>query len=194
MSQKTAKARYGAVIANQLRHPLKLRLLLSVAIIGGWYFLFFSPLSEKTTAATAKIALERKRIAVARQIEQTKKSIGPDQARIPAGADANELMRHLITHMRSSPLKLLDLKPEKPKDLGPFETIGLKLILEGTFVEIDEFLKWVETDRRLLRIDAIKLDPLAKDATRLTAQVVLLSLTEKSAPTPSAKPDAGKQR
>jgi Tfp pilus assembly protein PilO len=194
MNQKPAKASYKEVIVKQLRQPLKLRLLISVGIMVAWYALFFSPLSDETTAATARITRERARVATARQIDQLKKSIAPFHGRVLVGADINELMRYVIAQMRSSPLKLLDLKPEKSKDLGPFETFGLKLTLEGTYAEIDEFLKWVETDERLLRVDAIKLDPLAKDPTRLTAQVVLLILAEKASPPAKAKPEVGKKK
>ena len=54
-------------------------------------------------------------------------------------------MRRVIGHLRSSPLKLIDLKPDAPKDLGPYETIGIQFALEGQFDEIDAFLSWVET-------------------------------------------------
>ena len=120
--------------------------------------------------------------------------MAPYKGRVHAGNDINELMQHVIAHMRSSPLKLLDLKPEKPKDLGPYETLGLKLTLEGHFAEFDEFLKWVETDQRLLRIDTIKLDPVATDPSRIAGQVVLLSLGEKSASIAKAKPEAAKKQ
>ncbi len=65
--------------------------------------------------------------------------------------------------------------------------------MEGAFTEIDEFLRWVETDERLLRVDAIKLDPVAKDPKRLTAQLILLSLGEKVAPPAKSKPEPGKK-
>ncbi len=47
MDEKKAKTDYKQVILEQLRQPLKLRLLLCLAIIAGWYVLFFSPLSEQ---------------------------------------------------------------------------------------------------------------------------------------------------
>jgi len=189
MNEKQAKTDYKQVILNQIRQPLKLRLLLCFAIIAGWYFLFFSPLSEETTAATAKTLTERKRVATARQIEQLKKAMAPYKDRVHAGTDIHELMQHVIAHMRSSPLKLLDLKPEKPKVLGPYETLGLKLTLEGSFAGFDEFLNWAEADQRLLRIEMIKLEPLFKDPGQLAAQVVLLSLSENSSSTAKAKPE-----
>jgi Tfp pilus assembly protein PilO len=194
MNQKTEKTDYKKLVLNQLRHPLKLRLLLCVGSMAAWYVVFFSSLSDDTAAATARISRERARVATARQIEQLKKSMAPFKGRVLAGADISELMNHVIIHMRTSPLKLLDLKPEKSKDLGPFEALGLKLALEGRYSEIDDFLKWVETDQRLLRIDAIKLDPLAKDPSRLTAQVVLVSLAEKAVATPKAKTEVDKKR
>jgi Tfp pilus assembly protein PilO len=193
MNQKPAKTDYKQAILRQLRQPLKLRLLLCVVVITLWYVLFFSPLSEQTAATTAKIITERKRVATAREIDQLKKAMAPFKGRVPAGSDANELMRHVIAQIRSSPLKLLDLKPEKSKDLGPYEAISLKLTLEGRFPEIDEFLRRVEIDERLLRIDAIKLDPVAKDPGRLTAQVSLVGLGEKTAPTAKAKSEPAKK-
>jgi Tfp pilus assembly protein PilO len=193
MNEKQAKTDYKQVILNQIRQPLKLRLLLCSAIITGWYVLFFSPLSEQTIAAAAKIDAERKRVATARQIEQLKKAMAPYKGRVHAGTDIHELMQHVIAEMRSSPLKLLDLKPEKPKALGSYEALGLRLTLEGRFAEFDEFLRWVETDQRLLRIDSIKLDPLSTDPSRLMGQVVVLSLAEKSEPTVKAKPEVAKK-
>ena len=194
MNEKQAKTDYKQVILNQIRQPLKLRLLLCSAIITGWYVLFFSPLSEETTAATAQMVTERKRVATARQIEQLKKAMAPYKGRVHAGTDIHELMQHVIAHMRTSSLKLLDLKPEKSKVVGPYETMGLKLTLEGRFADGDEFLKWVETDQRLLRIESIKLDPVTKDPGQLAGQVVLLSLGEKSASTEKAKPEVAKKK
>ena len=194
MDEKRAKTDYKQVMLEQLRQPLKLRLLLCVAIIAGWYMLFFSPLSEQMDATKSRITKERKRAATASQIEKLKKAMVPYHGRIPAEAHVNELMQHVNAQIRLSPLKLLDLVPEKAKELGPYQTLGLKLTLEGRFTEIDEFLRWVETGQRLLRIDTIKLDPDNKDTARLEAQVILLSLVEKPAPTAKAKPEAGKKK
>ncbi len=118
----------------------------------------------------------------------------PYQGRIPAGADVNELMQHVDRPDTVVTAETARPEPEKAKDLGPYETLGLKLTLEGRFTEIDEFLKWVETDQRLLRIDTIKLDPDNKDPARLEAQVILLSLVEKPAANlRKPSPEAGKK-
>ncbi len=182
------------MILDQLQHPLKLRAILCLAILGAWYLLFFMPLGDQTQMTTARIARERKRIATAREIETLKKALAPHHGLIPAGANLNDLMRRVIDHLRSSPLKLIDLKPEAPKDLGPYETNGVQLALEGQFADIDAFLSWTETDESHLRVNAIKIDPNQQEAGRLKAQLTLLSLAEKPPAAAKTKPEAGKAK
>ncbi len=124
MNQKTAKTDYKEVILQQLRQPLKLRLLLCVAIIAGVVCPVLQPPERTDGRHHVQHQPGANRVATARQIDQLKKSMVPYQGRVPAGADVNELMRHVIAQMRTSPLKLLDLKPEKSKDLGPYRDAG----------------------------------------------------------------------
>lgn len=145
MSQQSAKTSPKQLILDQLRHPLKLRFIICLSMFAGWYFFFFVPLIEQTEMTSARMGREQKRIATAREIEQLKKDLAPYQGFIPAGANLSELMRQVIDHLRTSPLKLLDLKPGIAKDLGPYETIALQLALEGEFTELDAFLGWIET-------------------------------------------------
>ena len=46
MNDKPGKPDPRQLILKQLRHPLKLRLLLGLSMIAGWYLLFFMPLAE----------------------------------------------------------------------------------------------------------------------------------------------------
>jgi Tfp pilus assembly protein PilO len=192
MNKTAPKSSARDLILLQLRHPLKLRVIICLTTIGSWYFFFFMPLGDQIQVTTARVSRERKRVATAREIETLKKALAPYHVLIPAGADFNELMRHVIDHLRSSPLKLIDLKPEAPKDLGPYQTIGIQLALEGSFPDIDAFLSWVESGERHLRVDTIKLDPNQQVHGRLKAQLTLLSLAEKTPGTARTTPEAGK--
>jgi Tfp pilus assembly protein PilO len=194
MNQKSAKADPRQMILDQLHNPLKLRFILGLSMLGGWYFFFFMPLCEQTEVTAARIGRDLKRIATAKEIDRLKKNLAPYQGLVPAGANLNELMRQVIDHLRSSPLKLIDLKPGTSKELGPYETIGLQLALEGTFIEIDAFLGWIETDARHLRVDSIKIDPNPRVPGLLKAQIALLSLAEKPPAQPKAKPPSGERR
>ena len=65
--QKRFKSRYvsGCCWGN-LRHPIKLRLVLYLTILAAWYFLFYSPLSDEMAVTQARINKEQKRITTAR--------------------------------------------------------------------------------------------------------------------------------
>jgi Tfp pilus assembly protein PilO len=194
MNQTPQASGLSRAILKQLSHPLKLRLVLCVAMIVVWQALFFSPLSDSVSATTARIARERNRAATAREIEQLKKALVPHRDLIGTGDDVHELIRHVMGRIRSSPLRLVDLKPEKPKDLGPFEAIGLQLNIEGGYIEIDEFLGWAETNKRLLRVDAIRLTPHSRTPGRLTGTVTLVALADNGAPSAKTKATPGKTR
>ncbi len=192
MSNSSPKSNVHELVLTQLRNPLKLRLSICLTIIAVWYFSFFTPLVEKTQTTTARIARERKRIATAKEIETLKKALAPHHGFIPGGANLSELMRHVMDRLRSSPLKLVDLKPEAPKNLGPYDAIGVQLALEGDFSELSAFLSWVESDGRYLRVDSIKIDPNQRDPGHLKAQLKLLSLAEATPAASNAKPEQGK--
>ena len=129
-------------------------------------------------STSAQSDRELKRIATARQIEQLRKVLAPIQARIPAHSGQNEVIQYVLAHVRQSPLKLVDLRPMKTEDLGSYDAIGLRLTFEGTYEDLDNFLTWVENDRRMLRVDSLGIDP-QTEGTRLNVQLDLLSLAEK---------------
>ena len=84
----------------------------------------------------------------------------------------------MLEHIRQTSIKLVDLRPARIKDLGSFNNIGMRLQLEASYEELDDFLVWVENSTRLLRIDVLRIDP-GKGNTRLNVQLDLLSLAEK---------------
>lgn len=192
MSQTPAKNGFLGPILRQLGHPLKLRLALGTSMLTVWYSLYFSPLSERVAATTSRVKVERKRVSTAREIERLKKSLAPYRD-IAGSGDVHELMRRVMQRIRSSPLRLIDLKPERPKDLGPFEAIGLKLSLDGGFADVDEFLRWIETEKRLFRVDSLRLTPDARETGRLSAQLTLMALADRPVPAAKTKGEAPKK-
>ncbi|MGC8641550.1 MAG: GspMb/PilO family protein [Isosphaeraceae bacterium] len=195
MSNTSAQSASLDRIADSLRQPLRLRLVLCPVILGAWYFLFFSPLSDNMTATEARIGKERKRIAAARQVEQGRKALEVYKGRVPGNSDPNELMQFVMTRIRGSPLKLIDIKPARSKTLGPYDAIGLQLSLEGTYSEVHELLNWIHHEKRLLRVESLSLAPARvvstkhqeKGPVKLAIQLVLAGLMDR---TNSAKPPA----
>jgi hypothetical protein len=189
MNHATTKSTAIELFLQHLRQPFKLRMILCISLIGLWYSGVFVPTYEQTAMTSARITREHKRIATAKEIEALKKAVEPHHEIIRASADLNELMRHVIDHLRTSPLKLIDLKPEASKDLGAYQTIGVQLALEGQFAEIDTFLGWVESGQRPLRADSIKIDPSQKNSNSLKVQLTLVGLAEKTPNTAKTKPE-----
>ncbi len=193
MSATAPKVGLPKRILDQLRSPLKLRLVLCPVILGGWYFLFFSPLSDQMAATQASIDMERKRIDMASQLDETRKSLLPFKDRVPANSDVNELIQFVMARIRSSPLKLLDLKPEASRHFGPFESISLSLSIDGTFDQINDLLAGFHYERRLFRVESLSLAPGAgsmdkkegNGPSKLHLQLKLVCLMEK---TSSEKP------
>jgi Tfp pilus assembly protein PilO len=186
MGQTTSKTGIAGILLKQLSHPLKLRIALCVAVIAAWQALLIGPLDEGVATTVTRIGAERKRAETAREIERLKRGLQPYRDRLGAGEDEHELIRHLIARIRSSPLHLVDLAPQKAKSVGPFAAVSLQLRLEGTYHDIDEFLMWVENDKRLLRVDSIQLTPDTREEGRLGATILMVALLDQTAP-PAAK-------
>ncbi len=66
--------------------------------------------------------------------------------------------------------------------------------IEGTYADIDEFLGWAETHKRLLRVDSFRLTPNTRDPGRLLGNVTLVALTDKATPSAKTKSQPGKTR
>jgi hypothetical protein len=194
MSQTPSKSGVGGLLLKQLSHPLKLRLALCAALIVAWQALFVGPLDENVTATTTRIGAERKRGATAREIEKLRSALKPHNDLIGGGEDEHGLMQRVIARIRSSPLRLIDLKPDKPKESGPFQAIGLQLAIEGRYGDIDQFLGWAEAGSRLLRVDSIRLAPDSRDPGRLTANIILVALVDKAASAAKTKGVTGKAK
>ena len=190
MSDKTAGSSLERLILNQLRDPIRLRFALGAVLLSSWYFGFYGPTSDRMVRTAAQAESERKRAATAQQIDELRKTLAPFAERIPEHAGQNELVQYVMAHVRQSPVKLVDLKPTKTRELGPFDNIGLRLQFEASYEDLDAFLAWVENDHRLLRVDSLKVEP-SKEPALLNVQLDLLSLAEKDKSTLPGKPGAG---
>jgi Tfp pilus assembly protein PilO len=190
MSEKTSGSSLQRLVLNQLRDPIRLRFALGVLLLAAWYFGFYSPMCDRIVRNTALTESERRRAATAQQIEGLRKVLVPFTKRIPEHAGQNELVQYVMAHVRQSPVKLVDLKPTKTRELGPFDNIGLRLQFDASYEDLDAFLGWVENDHRLLRVDSLKVEP-TKDHALLNVQLDLLSLAEKEKNNLSERPGAG---
>lgn len=188
MEPKRSASALEQLMLAQVRDPLRLRFVLAAGILAAWYFSFYGPTQDQIATTLYQTAKERTRAATAGRIELLRETLDPFKKRIPEHSDPNELIQYVMAHCRQSPVKIIDLKPSKTLELGPFNSIGLRITLEATFVDLYQFLAWAENDQRLLRVESLKISP-KNESNLLHIELELLSLVEKEKPK-NAKPAA----
>jgi hypothetical protein len=84
-------------------------------------------------------------------------------------------VEYVLGGIRRFPVKLVSLESEPPTALGPFKVVMLKIALEGSFAELNGFLRWLDSNDRLFRVDSIKMEPDSK-RNRLTMHLTVRGL------------------
>jgi Tfp pilus assembly protein PilO len=165
-----------AKLIERMHDPLQLRAVLCVGLLVAWYALGYMPMRDRIALTTSKLERDRKRLALATEVEALRGQAAEFADRVPPRSDPNEFLQYVLAGVRSGPLKLVSLSPEKPKDAGPYQVASVRIDLEGKYKDVDSFLRWVENDKRLLRIDAVKVDPDSKDPDVLKVALTVLGL------------------
>jgi hypothetical protein len=161
----------SALVANLVRRlhdPSQLRWILTglVSALGG--LVVYLPLAGRADDSERKYAHEKKRLNLVKDIEHLRDDYKAIKQRIPAKSDASEWAAYLY-HMLSdedSPflkeckghLRLVDMNTSPVRNMAPYRLAYASLVLEGEYCDLDRFLRWLDTNERLLRVDNIKLE------------------------------------
>ena len=198
MEPEKKKPDLKARLVDRLHEPLPLRAALCLTLVLGWYYLGYTPMSARIVLTTSKLERDRKRLALATEVEALREVEAKFIDRLPPRSDPNEFLQYVLAGARSGSLKVVSLSPEKPKGAGPFEVATVRLELEGKYREVEAFLRWVETDKRLLRVDNLAITPDARDVETLKVQLSVLGLMGVEAPAagpaPARKPAGPKPK
>ena len=173
-AEKLGKAR--AKLLDRLHDPIQLRVFLVVALLLVWYGAVYMPKSGEVDETTRAMARDRKRLALATEIESLRAQVGRFQGRLPEKRDPNEWVQYVLGGIRRYPLKLVSLDPDELKDLGPFKLIVLRVELEGWYHDVDAFIRWLEANPRLFRVDIAALQPHRSGNGRLVMQLTVLGV------------------
>ena len=96
---------------------------------------------------------------------------------MPQQADTKEWVQYVLEGIRQLPLKLAKLDCREPKTVGPYRVIVLQIELEGRSSTWTRFLRWLESNRRLLRADDMTTRAAAQRKRAMTMQLTVLGLT-----------------
>jgi Tfp pilus assembly protein PilO len=145
------------IIIEQLHDPIKLRIVVVAVVLLAGYIGVYSPLSEKIHDKTKRIKRDTELLELAERVEGLQKQYSVVADRIPLQTDSKDWLQFMIEEMRGFSLRMSTLNCPDPVQIGPYKVFTIKMDLEGSFVELDRFLRWVETNKRILRIDEITL-------------------------------------
>jgi Tfp pilus assembly protein PilO len=161
---ETEERRTGlkARLLERLHDPLQLRIVVIGAVLLAGYGGVYTPLAAQVGETTRQITRERKMAELAEGIEQLQKRCTAFAKRLPQHTDGKDWVQYVHEGIRQFPLKLSKLDCLDPQQIGPYKAIVLQIELEGPFLDLDQFLRWLESNPRLLRTDFINITP-AKD-------------------------------
>ncbi len=149
-----------------LTHPVKLRVSIAVGLMLLWFLAVYQPLAARIEAASRRVQQERKRLDLGKEVEHLKREEARVRRLLPGEDDRDAWSQYLMAGLRRFPLRLLSLDPQPPADVGPYKAVALRLVVEGTFGDLERFLRWLETCDRLVRIDSLRLETSDADKTR----------------------------
>lgn len=171
------RANLKAGLIERLHDPLQLRICVVGVVLVLGYAIVYMPLGEQISRAALKQKRDRKLIELAGKIEALQTQYRTFEDRIPQQSDNKEWVQYMLDGVRRFPVKLsnLDCRPSKP--VGPYKAVILQMQLEGSFWDLDQFLRWIESNKRLMRADEIRLTPGRLDRGIITMNLTVLGLT-----------------
>jgi Tfp pilus assembly protein PilO len=155
---KQRRASWKSQLLKRLHDPLQLRILvIGTAVLVG-YTGFYMPLSERIAETKKRLEQEQKLETLAVNIERLQKQNAVFSKRL-APADAKEWVQYVHEGVRQYPLKLSKLDSLATKTIGPYKAMALHVEVQGSFFDLDQFLRWLESNQRLIRTDDISIGP-----------------------------------
>ena len=166
-----------AQLADRLRDPFRLRIVVTVCCLSIGYFAIYGPFRTKIAVAEQRLATEQARQQLYHDVEFLRAQVEMFEYRLPEGDDTNAWVQYVIDGIRQYPLKLVNLDSDQVRRVGPYRAVAMRIDLEGSMEDLDRLLYWLETDERLFRIESTKIEPASLDGRRRFMQITLLGLS-----------------
>lgn len=163
-------------LLEHLYNPNKLRAIVTGLMLAIGYVGVYMPLSGAMDTTSRKMAKDQKRLELGCEVEQLRVQYNRFKNRIPKQRDANEWVPYILDGVRQFPVDVLFWNQDDFRDVGPYKVIALRMNLEGTFGGMDSMLDWLETNDRLIRVDAVKLSPQRGTSGKLVMDVTILGV------------------
>ena len=163
-------------LLDRLHDPLQLRICVAGTVLLIGYFAVYTPLSGDIQETARKLTHEQKMVNLARNVEDLRAEYRRFRDRLPAGADSKEWVQYVLNGMRKFPVRLASMDCDVPRDLGPYKAVVLRIEVEGGFFALDGYLRWLESNPRLVRADSIRIAPSRSNINVLVMQITVLGV------------------
>ena len=163
-------------LRQRLRDPLRLRVVITGLVLAVGYVGIYMPLGGRVEELRRDLSGERTLQSLATDAEYLRAQVDMFQDRLPKDADTNEWVQYVLEGTRQFPLKLINMDSDKPKRVGPYQAVALRVELEGAIHDLESFLYWLETNQRLFRVESAKIAPAREECTALVMQLTVLGL------------------
>jgi Tfp pilus assembly protein PilO len=165
-----------AGLLERLHDPLQLRICAIAVVLLTGYGAVYQPLSNKIDETTKKLRRDKGLLDLAGSVEQLQGQYHSFGQRLPQQVDAKEWVQFVLEGIRRLPLKMLKFDCRPPRKLGPYKIVVLQIQLEGSFFDLDKFLRWLESNERLLRADDVRMAPTRGGNGNMGMQVTVLGM------------------
>lgn len=174
----TSEQRRGllAGVTERMHDPFQLRLMVTALILVVALAGLYMPLSQAIEDESRQLAKEEKRLDLALELERLRKQRELFEHRIPQDADVNEWVQYVLDGIRKFPLKLAKLESADVRSVGPYKAVVLRVELEGVFHDMDGFLRWVEANDRLFRLDEVQIAPTRSNKDKQIMELTMLGV------------------
>lgn len=157
MNEPMSTSRLLNSLRDLLHKPNQLGLVLNIVLLVAWYLATYSPLHRAIAQDDYRLKIGRQRLALAHEVEHLRQQAEAFRGFLPESGEGDIWVPFIMSGVRQFPeIKLVSLEPRPPIKVGPYSASAYRIVIEGRYPILEQFLRWLEESPRLIRIDSIQ--------------------------------------
>lgn len=174
---KEQMMRYKALFVRHMSDPVKLRLATAGGLLLLFVILVYMPFSEKIDENRRLLAEEETRNRCLVDCARLQRQSDAFKSLVDEKHDTNEWTNYLLDGLGKYQVKLRGMTSRQQQEVGPYGVASFSMEIEGEYSELRNYVEWVESSPRLIRIDSLQLEQRPKDLLKM--KIVILGVINK---------------
>ncbi len=150
------------VLAERLRSPGKMAVAVIGGILAAAVFLGYMPAEESARVTRLRLDKAQKRADLGDALATLRSEHKLYTKLVPKGVSETEWTDYLQSGVGKCNVRLVLMEPKPSLTLGPCEALTWAIEVEGSYDSLCEYVRWLESGERLLRIDRVAVEALDK--------------------------------